>query len=399
MTPHITIVRLSTAGPGRPLLVLGPSLGTSVASLWGRCAAELADRFEIVGWELPGHGRGTPSSGPFSVGDVASGVVAAVDAAYGPAADFAYSGDSFGGAVGLALLLEHGARVRSATLACTAARIGTPESWLERAATVRQGGTSVLVEPSAGRWFGPGFAAREPALSSGLLDALAATDDESYAAACEALASFDVRDRLGGIATPCTLVGGTHDQVTPMRGLHEIASAVDGARVVELPVAHLAPAEDPVTVAALIAAGDLAAVGASGTAAQARAAGLQMRRAVAGDAWVDRAIANATPFTREFQDLITQYAWGTIWTRPGLDRRSRSIITLTALVARGHHDELAMHVRGALTNGLSRDEIKEVLLQTAIYCGVPDANTAFRVASAVLAEIDEAGANEDGGTP
>ena len=101
---------------------------------------------------------------------------------------------------------------------------------------------------------------------------------------------------------------------------------------------------------------------------------------------MDRAVARTTDFTRDFQELITAYAWGEIWTRPGLDRRSRSMVTLTALVARGHQEELAMHVRAALRNGLTVDEIKEVLLQTAIYCGVPDANTAFRIAQQVLAE-------------
>ena len=119
------------------------------------------------------------------------------------------------------------------------------------------------------------------------------------------------------------------------------------------------------------------------------AAGMAVRREVLGDAHVDRAIAATTDFTAEFQELITEYAWGTIWTRPGLDRRSRSLITLTALVARGHHEELAMHLRAARRNGLTNDEIKELLMQTAIYCGVPDANTAFRIAAEVLPDFDE----------
>jgi 4-carboxymuconolactone decarboxylase len=114
--------------------------------------------------------------------------------------------------------------------------------------------------------------------------------------------------------------------------------------------------------------------------------GMEVRRAVLGEEYVDRAIARTTDFTAEFQDLITRYAWGEIWTRPGLDRRTRSCITLTALVAGGHEQELAMHVRAALRNGLTPDEIKEVLLQTAIYCGVPAANSAFKVAQDVLAE-------------
>ncbi|MEU7938411.1 4-carboxymuconolactone decarboxylase [Microbispora bryophytorum] len=114
--------------------------------------------------------------------------------------------------------------------------------------------------------------------------------------------------------------------------------------------------------------------------------GMRVRREVLGDAHVDRAQARITEFTADFQDLITRYAWGEIWTRPGLDRRTRSCITLTALVARGQLDELAMHVRAARRNGLTIDEIKEVLLQTAIYCGVPAANAAFSVAQRVLEE-------------
>lgn len=114
--------------------------------------------------------------------------------------------------------------------------------------------------------------------------------------------------------------------------------------------------------------------------------GMRVRREVLGDEHVDRATANATEFTREFQELITRYAWGEIWSRPGLDRKTRSCITLTALVAHGHFEELELHVRAALRNGLAADEIKEVLLQCAIYCGVPAANRAFAVAQRVLAE-------------
>ena len=118
----------------------------------------------------------------------------------------------------------------------------------------------------------------------------------------------------------------------------------------------------------------------------AREGGVKTRREVLGDAHVDRSDANRTPLTEEFQDLLTRYAWGEIWTRPGLDRRTRSCITVAMLVALGHHDELKLHLRGALNNGVTAEEIKEVLLQSAIYAGVPAANTAFRIAGEVLAE-------------
>jgi 4-carboxymuconolactone decarboxylase len=114
--------------------------------------------------------------------------------------------------------------------------------------------------------------------------------------------------------------------------------------------------------------------------------GMEVRREVLGDEHVDRAIERTSGFTADFQDLITRYAWGGIWTRPGLDRRTRSAITLTALIALGHFEELRMHVRAALRNGLEEDELKEVLLQSAIYCGVPAANHAFAVAQEVLEE-------------
>ena len=117
--------------------------------------------------------------------------------------------------------------------------------------------------------------------------------------------------------------------------------------------------------------------------------GMAVRREVLGDAHVDRTIGATTDLTRDFQEFITQYAWGGIWTRPGLDRRSRSLITLTALIARGHHEELALHVRAARRNGLTVDEIKELILQTAVYCGVPDANTAFRIAQQALEHDQE----------
>jgi 4-carboxymuconolactone decarboxylase len=114
--------------------------------------------------------------------------------------------------------------------------------------------------------------------------------------------------------------------------------------------------------------------------------GLEIRREVLGDEHVDAAFEATTPFTADFQDLITRYAWGEIWARPGLDRRTRSCIALTALIALGRDHELALHVRAALRNGLSADEIKEVLLQCAVYCGVPAANAAFAIAQRVLAE-------------
>ena len=117
--------------------------------------------------------------------------------------------------------------------------------------------------------------------------------------------------------------------------------------------------------------------------------GMRVRREVLGDAHVDRTEAGNTRFTTDFQELITRYAWGSVWTRPGLDRRMRSAVTITAMVSGGYWEECAMHLRAALRNGLSRDEIKEILLQAAIYSSVPAANVAFKLAQEVFAQVDE----------
>ncbi|MBZ5739464.1 bifunctional 3-oxoadipate enol-lactonase/4-carboxymuconolactone decarboxylase PcaDC [Nocardioides mangrovi] len=391
MTPAITVVRMTGSRDRAelPLLVVGPSLGTSAATLWTDCAAGLTDAFDVVAWDLPGHGhnRSVPEE-PFAMAELAAGVLAVVDDVLTqrgqPRGPFFYAGDSVGGAVGLQLLLDAPDRVVAAALLCTGAKIGTEESWTERIGSVRASGTPVMVAGSAERWFGPGFLEREPERGGALLRALSDAVDEGYVQVCGALAAYDVRAMLGQVKAPVLAVGGSHDVATPPASLQEIADGVADGRYVELEgVAHLAPAEAPGEVAALLREHFL---GETPRVDEPVSDGMRVRREVLGDAHVDRAAAATTGFTRDFQELITAYAWGEIWTRPGLDRRSRSMITLTALIARGHHEELAMHVRAALRNGLTVDEIKEVILQSAIYCGVPDANTAFRIASGVLAE-------------
>jgi len=232
----------------RPLLVLGPSLGTDALTLWGDCAELLTADFDVTAWDLPGHGS-APVFEPATIAGLAQRVLDRVD---GP---FFYAGDSVGGAVGLQVALDAPDRVLGVVALCTGAKIGTAESWAERADQVRASGTPSLVTASAGRWFGPGFIEREPSRSSALLHSLSNAEDEGYIAVCEGLAVFDVRDRLGEIAVPVLAVAGAHDAVCPPALLREVADGVQHGRYVELPgVAHLAPAEAPAAVADLIRA-------------------------------------------------------------------------------------------------------------------------------------------------
>lgn len=229
-----------------PLLVLGPSLGTSTI-LWETTVPGLAERYRTVAWDLPGHGTAPAATEAFSVADLADAVAAAVD---GP---FLYAGVSLGGAVGLELLLRHPGKVRAAAIVCSGAAIGAPDAWRERAAQVRVQSTSSLIIGSAQRWFAPGSIQRNPDITGRLLHALQDADDESYALCCEALARFDVRARLGEIAAPVLAVWGAHDGVTPETSAREIADGVSRGRALGIPdAAHLAPADSPAATAAAL---------------------------------------------------------------------------------------------------------------------------------------------------
>ena len=206
-------------------------------------------------------------------------------------------------------------------------------------------------------------------------------DAESYAQGCDVLATLDLRPDLPRIAAPTLVVAGAADVALPVEHSRTIADGIAGARLEVVPAAHIAPVEDAGAVAQLL----LGHFGGGAT----LEAGYATRRAVLGDVHVDRALAATTEFTAAFQQFLTRYAWGDVWSRPGLPRRDRSLVTLAALVALGAEHELAMHVRAAVRNGVTRDEIAEALMHAALYAGLPRANRAFAVASEVLDDLED----------
>jgi 3-oxoadipate enol-lactonase len=216
----------------------------------------LGNDFDVVAWDLPGHGVSPAAAEPFSVAELADAVVELVDSV-APGARFHYAGVSLGGATGLQLGIKHGERLKSLSVQCSGAKLGTPEGWLERAETVRTQGTPVMIQGSAERWFGPGYMEREPERSSRLLHALRDADRFSYAFCCEALAGFDVRAELGSIRAPTQAVAGAEDTVAPPSFAEEVVAGITAgggtANAVTLGgVAHLAPFEAPAHTAELL---------------------------------------------------------------------------------------------------------------------------------------------------
>jgi 3-oxoadipate enol-lactonase len=244
-----TLISLTApVGPeGAPLVVLGPSLGTSTI-LWDDVVPLLADDYRVAAWDLPGHGTGPVAREAFSVADLADAVAAAV-----PDETFFYAGVSLGGATGLELALRHGDRVRAAAIVASGAQLGDPDAWAERAAQARAQSTSSLIIASAQRWFAPDSIARRPDLTGRLLHALQDADDDSYARCCEALAAYDVRFSLGEIAPPVLAAWGAFDAVAPEAKAVEIAEGVRDGRTARIDDAgHLPPAEQPEAVSALL---------------------------------------------------------------------------------------------------------------------------------------------------
>ncbi len=351
------------------MLVLSNSLGTSTA-MWEPQMAAFAGRFRVLRYEHRGHGRAAAPPGPYTIDELASDLIGLLDDLDIGRASIC--GVSLGGMVAMGVAAAAPERVDRLVLACTAPRLAPAGQWLARAAEVRRSGTASQLEGHVGRWFTPAFAASRPDVVRHVADTLAAVEPEGYASCCEAIGAMDQTAALGRIAAPTLVVAGAHDPVVPPALAVEVQQRLPGASLMVLAsAAHLANIEQPERFSAAVL---------DHLAGPPAERGDQVRRDVLGDVHVERAGAARTSFTEPFQDLITRYAWGEIWTRPGLDRQTRSSITIAMLVALGRFDELPLHLRGALRNGLSVEGIAEVLLQAAVYCGVPAANRAFAVA-------------------
>jgi 3-oxoadipate enol-lactonase / 4-carboxymuconolactone decarboxylase len=359
-------------GENMPALFLAHSLGQD-HGMWDAQAAALSQCFRVVRYDIRGHGASAVTPGEYAIDELGQDVLSLADAL--GIERFAFCGLSLGGMIAQWLAIHAPSRVTAIVLANTSARPGAERMERRRQTVLAQGMTAVADEVME-RFFSPGhLAAGDPAIAEARRTLLA-TDPAGYAGACAAVRDTDFTGSVARIQCPALIIDGEHDQSLPWHGHGDVlADAIPHASVVRLAAAHLSNLERPRSFSAalqrfLVAAPDR----------DSYAGGLEMRRRVLGAAYVDR--ASASPPSVAFQELITRYAWGSIWTRPGLDIRTRRLLVLAMTAALGRWEEFRLHVRTGLGAELEWCDLEEVLLQTAIYGGVPAANTGFHLAMA-----------------
>jgi 3-oxoadipate enol-lactonase / 4-carboxymuconolactone decarboxylase len=354
----------------RPVLMLSHSLGQD-HGMWDAQTADLAEHVRVLRYDIRGHGASGATPGEYTIEQLGRDALALADAL--SIDRFAVCGVSLGGMIALWLAVHAPERLSAVVLANTSAR---PDArrMEERRQAVLTGGMQAVADAVMGRFFSPERLALNPPVVAAARRTFLMTDPTGYAGCCAAIRDFDLAARLDQIRIPALVISGQQDRSLPWAGHGEVLAArIPGARVVHLPTAHLSNVEAPRSFTAALFDFLLPA------AVDTVEAGMRIRRAVLGDDHVDRALESAA--SRDFQELITRYAWGTIWTRPLLDVRTRRLLALAIAAAIGRWEEFALHVRTGLAHELEWRDLEEVLLQTAIYAGVPAANTGFHIAA------------------
>ena len=362
-------------GDGTPLVLSG-SLGSDLR-MWDPQVTTLAAAgFQVIRYDHRGHGRSPAPDGPYTLRELAEDLLGLLDDL--GLRRVSLAGLSLGGMVGMWIAENAPERLDRLVLCCTSASLGPASMWQERASTARTQGMAALADAAVDRWVTPEFKNSAPDKAKWLRDMVASHSPEGYASCCTAIEKMSIVDSLSTITAPTLVIAAEDDPATPPDHARRIADAIPGARLEVVPnAAHLGSVEQPEVFTGLII---------DHLRPDRRAEGMTTRRQVLGDEHVARAEAGTTEFTRPFQEYIAEGAWGSVWSRPGLDRRTRSAVTLAALTALRAHDEIPMHVRAARRHGLTEQEIAEILLHTAVYTGAPAANAAFAIAQRTLEE-------------
>jgi 3-oxoadipate enol-lactonase/4-carboxymuconolactone decarboxylase len=370
-TPAGTLRYRVDGAADRPALLLSNSLGTTL-ELWDPQLEEWSRSWRVIRYDTRGHGGSSVPAGEYTIDDLGRDALAVLDAA--GARDAHVCGISLGGLTAMWLAVNAPERVRSLLVANTAAKVGTAERWTDRMNKLRNEGIGAVADMVIGAWFTEEFRRREPATVERLRAMIASTPADGYLGCCAALRDADLRDDIRGVRARTMVIGGQQDPSTPMAESEEIQRSIAGALLVALPSAHLSNIE---------CADAFTRHGRTFF-----SSGEATRRRVLGNPHVDRSLKQATPFTVDFQQFITRYVWGEVWTRPGLDERTRRVLVIGTTIALGRWEEFKLHARAALVEGgFTADDLKEIILQQAVYCGVPSANHAMHVAREIIEDV------------
>lgn len=390
--PHVTAngVDLSyqITGPDYgDVVVLIHSLGCT-HEMWDAQVASLSSRYRCLAYDLRGHGHSSVVDDPATIDDLAADLLGLLDALKISSAHVV--GLSFGGMVAQAFAASHPDRMKNLVLMATGPQMPPADSWLQRAALVRAEGPGELVNTIVERWFTPTFLQSATSEIARIRERFLDIDRRGYARCCEVIAETDLRERITSIVAPTLLLFGEDDPVTPPSIAEEMCRVIPNAEMTILPGArHLLNIERAHAVSAQLhtfLASNRVRRAATPSDNEAFDRGLEIRKSVLGDEHVETSLKNAGDFGMPWQDFVTRNAWGEIWGDPTLSRKTRSMLTLAMMVALHREEEFKLHIRPALAHGVSLEELQAVILQAAIYSGVPAANAAFRWIRETLGE-------------
>tara|TARA_R110000744_G_scaffold165320_4_gene282443 strand:+ start:7818 stop:8945 length:1128 start_codon:yes stop_codon:yes gene_type:complete len=363
--------------PNSPVLMFSNSLGATMG-MWDELIPDLLPYFRVLQYDTRGHGQSEMTEGPYSIAQLGNDVIDLLDELNIDKVHFC--GLSMGGLIGQWLGINHPERLYKLIISNTDSKIGTAEGWNERIKTINENGMSSIVEGTMEKWFTKGFHGSNPSRVAEMTQLFLANRIDGYTACCAAIGAADFRDAIKTISVETLIITGDEDTVTNVAAAEKIQEEIPNAKLKVFHARHLPSTELPTEYAETLI--DFIV----GEATFDR--GMHVRRTVLGSEHVDRANGNKNEFNTDFQEFISHYAWGEIWTRPGLPKHNRSLITLSMLIPLNRKAEFKMHVKAAFNNGVTVTEIKEVILQSGIYCGLPAANDAMHSAEEVFKELN-----------
>jgi 3-oxoadipate enol-lactonase/4-carboxymuconolactone decarboxylase len=362
--------------PNSPVLMFSNSLGADL-TMWDELVPYLLPYFRVLQYDTRGHGKSELTDGPYTIEMLGQDIIDLLDDLNIEKVSFC--GLSMGGLIGQWLGINHPERLHKLIISNTDSKIGTVEGWNERIKTINKQGMLSIVEGTMEKWFTKGFRKTNPSRVAEMAQVFLENIKTGYTACCAAISAADFSTDIKKITLETLIITGNEDSVTTVAQAKVMQKEIKTAKLKVFHARHLPSTELPQYYAETL----INFIVGEGTFNR----GMHVRRSVLGNAHVDKANGNKNDFNADFQKFISYYAWGEIWTRPGLSKHNRSLITLAMLISLNKEAEFKMHVKAAFNNGVTINEIKEVIMQSGIYCGLPAANDAMHCAEEVFENL------------